>query len=113
MEALTSSQAERELTADTILELLANRRRRYLLYALRGSTELVELSRPAETVAGWEHDVPPEEVAKNDYKSVYVSSVQCHVPKLAEAGVVDHDTNDHSVILAENYEQLEPYLEVV
>src|SRR6056297_3636695 len=113
MAPLTQEADTEDLTADTILELLANRRRRYLLYALRGRTEPVELSRLAETVAGWEHDVPPEEVAKNDYKSVYVSSVQCHVPKLADANVVDHDTDTHSVILAENFEQLEPYLEVV
>lgn len=113
MAALTQEEGTEDLTADTILELLANRRRRYLLYALRGRTEPVELSRLAETVAGWEHDVPPDEVAKNDYKSVYVSSVQCHVPKLADADVVDHDTDNHSVILAQNFDQLEPYLEVV
>lgn len=112
MEALTSSQ-EQELSADTILELLANRRRRYLLYALRGREDPIELSTLAETVAGWEHDVPPEEVAKNEYKSVYVSSVQCHVPKLDDAGVVDHDENNHTVVLADNFEQLEPYLRIV
>jgi len=113
MEALTSSQAERELSADTILELLANRRRRYLLYALRGREDPIELSTLAETVAGWEHDVPPDEVAKNEYKSVYVSSVQCHVPKLDDAGVVDHDEDNHTVVLADNFDQLEPYLRIV
>lgn len=113
MESLTRRQRPGELAADTILELLANRRRRYLLYALRGREDPIELSTLAEQVAGWEHDVPPESVEKNEYKSVYVSSVQCHVPKLADAGVVDHDTNNHSVILAENFRQLEPYLQLV
>ena len=113
MEALTSSQAAQQLSADTILELLANRRRRYLLYALRGREDPIELSTLAETVAGWEHDVPPDEVAKNEYKSVYVSSVQCHVPKLDDAGVVDHDEDNHTVVLADNFDQLEPYLRVV
>ena len=113
MEALTSSQEDQELSADTILELLANRRRRYLLYALRGQEGPIELSTLAETVAGWEHDVPPADVEKNEYKSVYVSSVQCHVPKLADAGVVDHDENNHTVILSENFEQLRPYLQLV
>ncbi|ELZ23312.1 hypothetical protein C477_02154 [Haloterrigena salina JCM 13891] len=113
MEALTSSQEGRQLSADTILELLANRRRRYLLYALRGQEDPIELSTLAEQVAGWEHDVPPDEVAKNEYKSVYVSSVQCHVPKLADAGVVDHDEDNHTVVLGDNFDQLEPYLRVV
>ncbi|MFP8952975.1 hypothetical protein ACLI4Z_08395 [Natrialbaceae archaeon A-arb3/5] len=113
MEALTPSEPEQELSADIILELLANRRRRYLLYALRGREDPIELSTLAEQVAGWEHNVPPEEVAKNEYKSVYVSSVQCHVPKLADSGVVDHDEDNHTVILADNYTQLEPYLRVV
>ncbi|WP_137287979.1 DUF7344 domain-containing protein [Natronorubrum halophilum] len=113
MEALTSSQGAQELSADTILELLANRRRRYLLYALRGQDGPIELSTLAEQVAGWEHDVPPDEVAKNEYKSVYVSSVQCHVPKLADAGVVDHNEDNHTVILSSNFTQLEPYLRIV
>ncbi|WP_265109774.1 DUF7344 domain-containing protein [Halosolutus halophilus] len=113
MEALASDEGETELSADTILELLANRRRRYLLYALRGQDGPIELSTIAEQVAGWEHDVPPDEVAKNEYKSVYVSSVQCHVPKLADSGVVDHDEENHTVVLADNFEQLEPYLRVV
>ncbi len=113
MEPLTTSQKPRELTADTILELLANRRRRYLLYALREYDEPIELSKLAEQVAGWEHDVPPEDVAKNEYKSVYVSSVQCHVPKLADAGVVDHDESNHTVVLSDNFEQLQPYLQLV
>ncbi|MFC4436428.1 MULTISPECIES: DUF7344 domain-containing protein [Natrialbaceae] len=113
MVALSSDREDQELSADTILELLANRRRRYLLYALRGQEGPVELSRIAEQVAGWEHDVPPDEVAKNEYKSVYVSSVQCHVPKLADAGVVDHDEENHTVILSDNFGQLAPYLRIV
>ena len=113
MEALPTSETDEQLTADVILELLANRRRRYLLYALRGRDEPIELSKLAEEVAGWEHDVHPDEVAQNEYKSVYVSSVQCHVPKLADAGVVDHDEDNHTVVLADTFEQLEPYLEVV
>ncbi|RQH01315.1 DUF7344 domain-containing protein [Natrarchaeobius oligotrophus] len=113
MSTLTSSQERRELSADLILELLANRRRRYLLYALRGQDGPIELSKLAERIAGWEQDVSPDDVAKNEYKSVYVSSVQCHVPKLADAGVVDHDEDNHTVVLGDNYEQLEPYLRVV
>ncbi|SDQ19442.1 DUF7344 domain-containing protein [Natronobacterium texcoconense] len=113
MESLTSSQTEEKLSADTILELLANRRRRYLLYALRGREDPIELSTLAEQIAGWEHDVEPDDVAKNEYKSVYVSSVQCHVPKLADAGVVDHNEENHTVVLSDNFEQLEPYLRVV
>ena len=113
MEAFTTTQEEQTLDADTILELLANRRRRYLLYALEGQDGPIELSTLAEQVAGWEHDVPPDDVAKNEYKSVYVSSVQCHVPKLADAGVVDHDESNHSVVLADHFSQLEPYLQLV
>ncbi|AFZ72528.1 DUF7344 domain-containing protein [Natronobacterium gregoryi] len=113
MASLTSSQTEKKLSADTILELLANRRRRYLLYALRGREDPIELSALAEQIAGWEHDVDPDEVAKNEYKSVYVSSVQCHVPKLADAGVVNHDEENHTVVLSDNFEQLEPYLRIV
>ena len=113
MATVTANEQVTKLTADTILELLANRRRRYLLYALRDYDEPVTLSELAEHVAGWEHNMPPSEVPKNDYKSVYVSSVQCHVPKLDDAGVVDHDPRNHTVILDDSFEQLEPYLRLV
>ncbi|MDJ1431422.1 hypothetical protein [Halostagnicola sp. A-GB9-2] len=113
MEGLTTNQEDTNLSADTILELLANRRRRYLLYALRGQEDPIELSKLAEQVAGWEHNLPPDEVAKNQYKSVYVSSVQCHVPKLDDSGVVDHDESNHTVVLDDNFEYLEPYLRLV
>lgn len=113
MGTLARNEPPDELSADTILELLANRRRRYLLYALRQYDSPIELSAIAERIAGWEHDVAPEEVSRGEYKSVYVSSVQCHVPKLADAGVVEHNEENHSVVLAGNYEQLEPYLRLV
>ncbi len=113
MQAISSPDTDSQLSADTILELLANRRRRYLLYALRDRDEPIELSRLAEQIAGWEQNQPPDEVAKNEYKSVYVSSVQCHVPKLADAGVVDHNPDNHTVILGSRFDQLEPYLRVV
>ncbi len=113
MGALTTSQDGRELSADTILELLANRRRRYLLYALRGQDGPIELSKLAERDRRLGTRRSARGGRKNEYKSVYVSSVQCHVPKLADAGVVDHDENNHTVVLADNYEQLEPYLRIV
>ena len=113
MASLATNEEVTTLDADTILELLANRRRRYLLYALQEYDEPIELSKLAEQVAGWEHNVPPDEVAKNEYKSVYVSSVQCHVPKLDDAGVVDHDEENHTVVLDENFEQLKSYLQLV
>lgn len=113
MASLASPRASEELTADTILELLANKRRRYLLYALQRREEPVELATVAEQVAGWEHDMPPDEVPQNQYKSVYVSTVQCHVPKLADAGVVDHDEETNTVQLAEGFRQVEEYLSVI
>ena len=109
----TAVRDQDTLTADTILDLLANKRRRYLLYALQGYDEPVALNVLSREVAGWEHDLPPEEVSQKDYKSVYVSSVQCHVPKMDDVGVVEHDPSDHTVELAENYELLEPYLRLV
>ena len=86
------------LDADAMFGLLSNERRRRLLKELdrRGTATLDEMAR---VVAAAEQGTSTEEVETNARKSVHVSLYQTHVPRLAEAGVVDYDSDAKTVSL--------------
>lgn len=51
----------------------------------------MKLTDLADEVAAWEYESPVEALDKQQRKRVYVSLYQTHVPKLAEAGLIEYD----------------------
>ncbi|WP_423996598.1 DUF7344 domain-containing protein [Halorubrum trapanicum] len=86
--------------ADDLLELLSNRRRRYLWRALRRDGPDLELSEASRRIAAWENDIDPADVEYDQRKSVYNSLHQFHCPKMADAGLVEFDKRGSTVRLA-------------
>lgn len=86
-------------------DLLRDARRRGVLYTLKrnGRTSVEEL---AERIAAWQSDEGDE----TDPESVEVSLVHAHLPKLADAGVVEYDREHGAVELAEDGDDLDPLL---
>lgn len=81
--------ADRSL--DLVFGLLADRRRRFVLACLAdrtGSTSRRELAR---AIAVRENESPIDEVPDEVVENVAVSLAHKHLPKLAEAGVVEYD----------------------
>jgi DNA-binding transcriptional ArsR family regulator len=82
---------------DATLDLLSNRRRRYVLYYLREQGETVALEELAEQVASWESDtgdiVDDERVLADLYHS--------QLPRLEEADIVTFDPEEGYVTLAD------------
>src|SRR6056297_1060870 len=105
-----SSGVQETLSEDLIFDVLKNRRRRYTLHYLKQENSPVELSELAEQVAAWENNTTVDGLSANERKSVYTSLYQTHLPKLADAGIVDYNRNRGVVELSENAEQLESYL---
>jgi hypothetical protein len=102
--------SERSLSQDTVFDILSNPRRRYVLYYLRQEGGPVQLTRLAEHVAAWENETEVESLDDQQRKRVYVSLYQTHVPKLADAGVVEYDKDQGSVALAEDAVAIDDYL---
>ena len=98
------------LSQDVVFELLSSPRRRFVLYYLRSETESVKLTDLADEVAAWEYETPVEELTEQERKRAYVSLYQTHVPKLAEAGLIDHDTDDGMLRLTERMSDIDRYL---
>lgn len=85
-----------DLSTETVCELISNARRRAVIrrVAALDADESVQMGDLARTIAGEEHDISPATVSSEQRKTVYVSLLQNHLPKLDAAGVVDW--NDRS-----------------
>ncbi len=101
---------ETELSQDVVFDILSSPRRRYVLYYLRTTGETVKLTDLAEQVAAWENDTAPEAITEQQRKRVYVSLYQTHVPRLAEAGVIEYDKETGDIALAEDANGIDNYL---
>ncbi|MFC6719352.1 hypothetical protein ACFQGT_03555 [Natrialbaceae archaeon GCM10025810] len=95
---------------DAIHALLADARRRYVLYHFlknqRGSAE--EL---APQIAAWERGVSVDEVDQSAVDRVSVALVHNHLPRLADHGIVDYDARSGDVVPAEAFERARPFIE--
>jgi hypothetical protein len=102
--------SERTLSQDTIFDILSNPRRRYVLYHLRQEGEPVQLTTLAEHVAAWENETDVASLNDQQRKRVYVSLYQTHVPKLADAGIIEYDKEEGVVGLADDAGAIDDYL---
>ncbi|MFB6175985.1 MAG: hypothetical protein ABEI99_02360 [Halobaculum sp.] len=95
-----------------LFEVLSNQRRRFAVYAVSGEEE-VELGTLAKTIAAWENEQPVEQVTSDERKRVYTALQQSHLPKLAEAGLIDYDDRAGLVRPRPELEEYDVYMEVV
>jgi len=83
------------LDADTLLTLVANERRRYVIGILADHGGRIAIGQLAERVAAHEYGVARSEVTPAQRKTAYVCLYQSHVPALVEAGVIEWDEGRH------------------
>ncbi|WP_336038247.1 DUF7344 domain-containing protein [Halobacterium yunchengense] len=102
-----------DLSEDELFDVLANRRRRYAVHALKAEGETAELGDVAEQVAAWEYGVDVEAVSYDERKRVYTALQQSHLPMMDDAGVVDFDKNRGTVEPTAALEDVEVYMDVV
>ena len=106
-----AADAQPELAAVDIHDVLSNERRRMVLSILReqdGQTTARELSeRIAELETG--QSPPP----RNIRQSAYVSLHQTHLPKLDNLGIIDYDESAKTVGLTERAQRVNVYMETV
>lgn len=77
--------------SDDVFEVLANRRRRYVLHYLRQQQRPVDLRELSTQVAAWENGVPVADVSRQQRKRVYTALRQTHLPTMDAAGVLVYD----------------------
>lgn len=97
--------------ASTMFEILAHPRRRHVILCLREYEDPMALADLADEIAALENDTSPMEVPPDEVERVYLSLYHTHVPKLADARVVQYEQEKNWVRLAERAEQLDGYSE--
>ena len=101
------------LTTDQAFDLLGDGTRRRALAALQATDGTMSLDELAEATASRAEDVPSEEVSAHRWERTAASLHHCHLPKLADAGIVEYDLAENQVEPTEEVAELEPYFEVI
>lgn len=94
-----------------ILELLRNGRRRAVLDYLGSHGNRATVRELAEHVGRSEYGVARDGLSADQYKRVYTGLRQCHIPRLADAGVVEFDRDGNFVSLGETASQVATYID--
>jgi predicted transcriptional regulator len=105
--------AETGLSNDDLYEVLADKRRRYAIHYLKQCREPVSVRELAEQVAAWENAKSVDALRSQERKRVYIALYQSHLPSLDEAGLVHYDEDASTVALADVFDDLKIYLEIV
>lgn len=96
-----------EFCHNEILDLMGNKRRRYILCYLVRANGPIECSDLARQIAAWEHDSSPEQVTTSQYQSVYNSLYQTHVPRMKAVGLVEYDRSENLIYPAKRIVEIE------
>lgn len=94
-----------------VISLLAHPRRRRALERLRAFDEPIGLADLADEVATAEYGTIISEIPAEAVKRVYLDLYHSHVPKLAEADVVEYGQESDLIELSAGAERLAPYME--
>lgn len=94
--------------------MLSNRRRRWVLHYLKQcDDQRVDLRTLVDTISAWEYDASPDELPWKKRKRIYTSLRQSHLPKLADAGVIEYERSRGEVELTDDARTVRMYLEYV
>lgn len=86
--------------------VLQNRRRRYVLRCLKTSETPMALADLADELVRWETDASPSAV-QDVRERLYTSLYHCHLPKLANKGLIEFDTDQNLVSSSEAVESVD------
>ena len=101
-----------ELSEEDVFEVLSNRRRRFVIHALKRADDPPDVSELSRHVTAWELDMEPEDVPYDQRHNVHSTLKRTHIPKLTEKNVVTVDEDD-VVRPAPALEDLDIYVEVL
>ncbi|EMA59403.1 hypothetical protein C470_11017 [Halorubrum distributum JCM 13561] len=108
----SSTRNASDLSHEEVFEILANRRRRFVIHALKRANDPPDVSELSRYVTAWEMGVDPEDVPYEERHNVHSTLRRVHLPKLTEADVVTVDEED-VVRPAPALEDLDVYVEVL
>jgi hypothetical protein len=99
-------------TRDETLEMLSNRRRRYVIHALKQREQRqVTVAELAEQIASWENNKEKALLSHKERKRVRNALRQFHMPKMDDYGFVEYDRTRGTVSLSSAAANTEFYID--
>lgn len=96
--SLDPNNTELSLLIDTILEILVDHRRRFILYVLIDETSgVIEFESLVDRVMQFELDVLREQPEEHHRKEIVADLEHWHLPVLEELGLIEFDERSETV----------------
>jgi len=119
-EAAELSIDQQSLTRDTILEVLSNQRRRFAIQYLKHQqsrhtqeSDAVPIGELADQIASWENNKPIDQLTAQERKRVQNALRQFHLPKMADYGFINFNSQRGRVTLTETAAKTDFYVDVL
>jgi len=110
----TVASPVKDISLDTIYDILRNKRRRLVLhYLVNDPAHQAVLGTLATQIAAWENDIPVAAVTAKLRKRTYNTLQQAHLPKMDDAGLIAYDHNRGTIQLTVDPSQLEFFLDIL
>jgi len=103
-------ETDSRLPKAKLFEILSVHRRQEALRYLDHNGGEATLRDLAEHIASLECDCEVRQLSSKQRKRVYVGLYQCHLPKMADAGVVEYDSDRGNIALNDRSGRLLQYL---
>jgi len=98
---------------DTILDVCEHKHRRIVLAALADQHQSVSVTDLAKAIAEHNHHVPLTDVASEPVTQIQTALHHVHLPKLDEAGFIEHDSERQLVEPTDRFNRGVPHLSVI
>jgi predicted transcriptional regulator len=98
---------------DVLFDVLSNARRRFVLAALLTADRSLSHSELATDVVRWETEMASTTGTPTERRDVEISLVHSHLPKMADAGVIDYDPDAGTVRLDGRADRVRTHLQAV
>lgn len=108
--AAPSTPTDAAFLSETLADALGHRRRRLLLHCLDSREFMVSRSDVAAQLAAWEADADPADVSSERRETIETTLHHVHVPKLADADLVEFDARSEMLTLTPKAESIIPNL---
>lgn len=95
-----------DFDADVLFDALSESRRRFVLSCLQEYATPMALGDIADELAVREHEVAITDIPAEEVTSIYISLYHCHIPKMADLGIVEYSQDRDAVTLTEKGSEL-------
>lgn len=100
------ADGDTDVNPNDIFAVLANSRRRFVIAYLQARTNSMAVADVATELTKWEWDEEEAHIPKDEILSRYVSLHHLHIPKMAEAGIIEWNHDRNTVALSEASDEM-------